>query len=74
MVRKIGIKDFHVSYTYEIRFHDVIGQSTVPMYPYANFQNMADLHGEMSVLEPFFLNLIRWIQLSDKKNLTFVNR
>ena len=31
----IAITNFLVSNTCEIRFHDVIGQSTVPMYSYA---------------------------------------
>ena len=31
----IAITNFLVSYTCEIRFHDVIGQSTVHMYSYA---------------------------------------
>ena len=30
-----AITNFLVSNTCEIRFHDVIGQSTVPMYSYA---------------------------------------
>ena len=34
---------------------------------------MADLHGQMSMFWTLFLNLIRWTQLCDKKNLTFVD-
>ena len=30
----IAITNFLVSHTCEIRFHDVIGESTVPMYSY----------------------------------------
>ena len=50
-----------------IRFHDVIGQSTVHMYSYA------DPHGELVCFGPLLFNLIRWIQLWDKKNMTFVD-
>ena len=39
--------------------------------PEPKFQNMADLH-EYG-LNPYFLNLIRCIQLFDKKNLTIVD-
>ena len=31
----IAITNFLVSHTFEIKFHDFIGQSTVHMYPYA---------------------------------------
>ena len=67
-----------VSHTYEIGFHDVIGQSTEPMYSYAKIPK----HGRLTwsneyVLESyfffFFIYLIRWIELCDKKNLTFVD-
>ena len=43
------LRIFLVSKTCEIRFHDVIGQSTVPMYSYAKILNMADMHGQMSM-------------------------
>ena len=51
----IAITIFLVSHTREKRFHDVIGQSTVYLcIPKQEFQNMADLHGEMGM----FWNLI----------------
>ena len=34
---------------------------------------MADIHGEMSMYGTLFIYLIRWIQLCDKKNPTFVD-
>ena len=40
--------------------------------PTQKFQNMAELRGE-SRFGTLFFNLIRWIQLCDKKNLTFVD-
>ena len=70
----IAITNFLVSNTCEIRFHDVIGQSTVHMYSYAKILK----HGWSTwpneyVLGLFFFNLIRWIQLYGKTNLTFVD-
>ena len=44
----IAITNFLVSNKCEIRFHDLMGQSTVPMYSNAKFQNKADLVGEMN--------------------------
>ena len=47
--------NFLVSQACEIRFHDIINQSTVHIYSYTknfpkqNFQNMADLHGRTSM-------------------------
>ena len=41
----IAITNFLVSNMCEIRFNDIIGQSTVPMYSYAR----------IPVLEPYFL-------------------
>ena len=65
---KIAITNFVVAHTCEIRFNDVIGLGT------QKFQNMADLHGRMSMFRDLiFFNIIPWIQLCDKKNLTFVN-
>ena len=40
--------------------------------PTQKFQNIADLHGQMSMFWNLIFNLIRWIQLCDKDNLTFV--
>ena len=40
--------------------------------PMQKFQNMAVLHEY--VLDPYFFNLILWIDLCDKKNLTFIDR
>ena len=53
----IAITNFLVSQTCEIIFHDVIGQSTVHvhMYSYAKIlKHSPDLHGQMSVLDPYF--------------------
>ena len=52
----IAITIFLVSHTFEIRFNDVIGQNTVPMYSYAKIPK----HGLPTwrneyVLEPYFL-------------------
>ena len=58
----IAITNFLVSHTCDIRFHDVISQSTNDVK--AKFLK----HGFF-----FFFNLIRWIQLCDEKNLTFVD-
>ena len=48
----IAIKDFFVLHTCEVRFYDVIDR-TVHIYivtsSNAKFQNMADLHGDMSM-------------------------
>ena len=57
----------------EITFHDVIYR-TVHMFtswhhPRQKFQNMA----KWVCFGPLFSNLICWIQLWDKKNLTFVD-
>ena len=67
-----AITNFLVSHTCEIRFHDVIGQSTGHMYFYAKILK----HGcptwpNEYVLDAYFS--IQWIQLCDKKNLTFVD-
>ena len=69
-----AIRNFVISNTCEIRFHDVIGQITTPMYSYAKILK----HGRPTwpneyVLDPYFFNLIRLIWLCDKKNLTFVD-
>ena len=54
-----------------MRFPDVIGQSNVPMFSYAKIPE----HGRPTWRNECFgaFNLIRWIQLCDKKNLTFVD-
>ena len=58
----------------EITVNSVIRQSTVPMYSYAKIPK----HGLPTwpneyVFEPYIFNLIRWIQLCDEKNLTFID-
>ena len=68
----IAITNFFDSHTCEIRFRDVIGQSTIYMYffPTQKFKNMVDVHGIPSM----FFNLNGWIQLcGKKKNLSFVD-
>ena len=50
-----AITNFLISNTCEIRFHDIIGQSAVPMYSYAKIQK----HGRPPwpnkyVLDPYF--------------------
>ena len=57
----VAITNFLVSHTCEIRFNDFIGQSTVPMYSYSKIPK----HGWP--WRTLFFNLIRWIQLCDKK-------
>ena len=68
-----AIMNFLILYTCEIRFYDVT-DSTVHMFlswchPMQKFQNMA----KWVCFGPLFFNLIRLIQLCDKKNLTFVD-
>ena len=46
----IAITNFLVSH---IRFNDVIGQSTVPMYPTQKFQKHGWLNGEISMFWNF---------------------
>ena len=54
-----------VSHTFEIRFHDVIGRSTVTMY--SNAKILEPTWPNEYGFDPIFFNLIRWIQLCDKK-------
>ena len=66
--------NYPVSHTCKIRYHDVIGQGNVHMYSYAKILK----HDRRTwpndyVLDPYFFNLIRWIQKCDKKNLIFVD-
>ena len=56
----IAIMNFLVSYMCQIRFNNVIGQSTVPMYSYAKFP-IHDCHGQMHMLWNLTFYLIRWI-------------
>ena len=68
------ITNFLFSNTCEIRFHDVIGQSTVPMYSYSKILKHGLPTWPNECFGPFlFIYLIRLIQLCDKKNLTFVD-
>ena len=69
----IANTNFLVSHMCKIRFHDVVGQALYMCIPMQKFQNMADLQGEMSMFWNLIFNLIRWIQLCDKKNLTFAD-
>ena len=73
----IAITNFLVTHTCEIRFHDVIGQSTLHVYSYflcKNSQTWLTYMVKWACFQgPLFFNLIRWIQLCDKKNLTFVD-
>ena len=64
-----------VSHMCEIRFNDVIGQSTVPMYSKHGWPTWPNEYVLESIFFCFFcfFNLIRWIQLCDKKYLTFVD-
>ena len=44
------------------------------MYPYAKFlKTWLTYTAKCVCFGPLFFNLIRWIQLCDKKNLTFVD-
>ena len=66
----IAITNFLILYTCEIRFYDVIDRTvhtfTSWRHPMRKFQNMANFG-------PLFFNLIHFIQLCDKKNLTYVD-
>ena len=68
----IAITNFFILYTCEIRFYDVIDRTvhtfTSWRHPMQKFQNMA----KWVFWTPIF-NLIRLIQLCNKKNLTFVD-
>ena len=63
----IALANFLVSNTCEIKFCDVIGQSTNDVK--AKILN----HSQMICFGTLFFNSIRWIQLHDEKNLTFVD-
>ena len=68
----IVITNFLVLHTCEIRFHDVIGPSTVHMYSYAKIsKTWLTYMAKWVFFGPLFFNLIFWIQLYDRKNLTF---
>ena len=70
----IAITNFLVSNTCEIRFHDVIGQSTVSMYSYAKkSKTWLTYMAKRVYFGPLFFKSIRLIQLCDKKNPTFVD-
>ena len=70
----IPITNFLVKNKCEVRFHDVINCTvhvfTSWCHPTEKFQNKA----KWVCFGPLFFNLIRWIQLCDKKNLTFIDR
>ena len=68
-----AITNFLVSNTYEIRFNDVIGQSTVPVFLRKNSKTWLTYIFKWVYFVPLFFNTIRLIQLCDKKNLTFVD-
>ena len=46
----IDITNFLVSHTFEIKFHDIIGQSTVHTSMYSYVKIPGDLQGQMSML------------------------
>ena len=64
----IAITNFLVSNTCEIRFREVMGQSTVPMYSYAkNPKTWLTYMAKLVCFGTLFFNLIRLIQLCDKR-------
>ena len=69
----VSIMNFLVSNTCEIRFHDIIVNIvrifTSWHHPKQKLKNMA----RWICFGPLFFNLICWIQLCDKKNLTLVD-
>ena len=65
--------NFLMLHTCEIRFHDVIGQSTVHMYSYAKILKYGGPTWSNECVLDHYFDLIRWIQLCDKKNLTFID-
>ena len=70
----IAITNFLVLHMSEIRFHDVIDQSTVHMYSYAkNSKTWLTKIAKWVCFGVLFFNSIRWIQLCYQKNLTFVD-
>ena len=62
----IAITNFLVSHTCEIRFHDVIGEST------NDVKAKILKHGCMTMFSNHKFYLIRWFQSCGKNNLTFV--
>ena len=71
----IAVTNFLISNTCEIRFYDVKGQSTVPMYSSEkkNSKTWLTYMAKLVCFGSLFFNIIRLIQLCDKKNLTFVD-
>ena len=69
----IAITNFLILYMCEIRFYDVIDRTVYTFTSWRHltqkFQNMA----KWVCFGPLFFNLIRVIQLCDKKNLTFID-
>ena len=70
----IAVRNLPVSHMCEVKFHDVIGKSTVHLYSYAKHSKAwLNYMAKQVCFGPLFFNLIVWIQLCDKKNLTFVD-
>ena len=70
----IPITNFLVSNTCKIRLHDIIGQSTVPMYSSTKYsKTWLTYMAKLVCFGPLFFNIICLIQLREKKNLTFVD-
>ena len=69
----IAITSVLILHTCEIRFNDVMGQSSLPMYSYAKIpkHGLSAWRNEYVLKLFFFFNSVRWIHLCDKKNLTF---
>ena len=69
----IAITNFLVSNTCEIRFHDVIGQSTVHyVFLLKKFKTWLTYMAKWVCFGPLFFKIICRIQLHDKKNLTWI--
>ena len=66
--------NFLVSHTFEIRFHDVIGQSTVHyVLQRKTSKTWLTYMAKGVCFGPLLFYLIHWIHLYDKTNLTFDN-
>ena len=61
--------NFLVSHRCEIRFNNVIGQSTVLVFPTQKFLDNADLHGQMSMFENLIFLTLSQTTISDFSKL-----
>ena len=69
----IAITNFLILYTYEIRFYDTIDCTVHTFTSWRHLTQKFQSTAKRVCFGPLIFNLIRFIQLCDKKNLTFVN-